>query len=35
MPQIDLELVLSRTSTRDMILKVIGVLDRLQGRDES
>jgi hypothetical protein len=34
-PQIDLELVLSTTSTIDMILKVIGVLDRLQGGDES
>ena len=34
MPQIDLELVLSTTSTIDMILKVIGVLDRLQGEDE-
>jgi hypothetical protein len=33
MPQIDLELVLSTTSTIDMILKVIGVLDRLQEGD--
>jgi hypothetical protein len=35
MPQMDLELVLSMTSTIDMILKVIGVLDRLQEGDES
>ena len=34
MPQIDLELVLSTTSTVDIILKVIGVLGRLQGGDE-
>ena len=34
MPQIDLELVLSTTSTVDMILKVIGVLSRLQGEEQ-
>jgi hypothetical protein len=33
-PQMDLELVLSITGTVDMILKVIGILDRLQGGDE-
>jgi hypothetical protein len=34
MPQMDLELVLSTTSTIDMILKVIDRLDQLQGGGE-
>jgi hypothetical protein len=33
-PQMDLELVLSTTSTIDMILKVIDRLDQLQGGGE-